>query len=121
MIFLKKAVCLFEFDTKHTCLSSLNSLKFLILRLTIAASLLFNLTLLLKKIGALVSCFVIKLTAFVEYFPSGLRILNMALLRSIVTTKLVMKFLPKLTDLVHLDSPLPDGLSIDCVPPHLMP
>ena len=78
----------------HTCLLSLNSLKFFIRKPTIAASFAFSLTLLLKNTGTLFSFAIIKFTGLITYFLSGFRILNMALLRSIVSSKFLMMSLP---------------------------
>ena len=80
----------------HTCLLSLSLLNFFIRKLTIAASFAFSLKLLLKNTGALFSIAIIKFTGLITYFLSGFGILNMALFRSIVTSKFLMKSLPKL-------------------------
>ena len=90
------ALLLFGFGTMHTCLLSLNSLSFFIRKLTIAASFAFSLTLLLKNTGALFSLAIIRFTGLITYYLSGFRILNMALFRSIVTSKFLMKSLPKM-------------------------
>ena len=80
----------------HTCLLSLSSLKFFIRKLTIDASFAFRLSLIFKKNGVLISFTIIKFTGLITYFLSGFRIPNIALLRSIVTSKFLMKTLPKI-------------------------
>ena len=80
----------------HTCLLSRSSLWFFIRKLTIAASFAFSLTLLLKNTGAFFSFAIIKFTGLIAYLLSGFRILNIALFKSIVTSKFLMKSLPKM-------------------------
>ena len=65
-------------------------------KLTIAALFAFSLTLLLKNTGALFSVAIIKFTSLFTYFLTGFRILNMVLFSSIVTSKFLMKSLPKM-------------------------
>ena len=95
-LFKIAALWLFGFGTTHTCLRLLSSLKFLLVKFTIAGLLVFNIIILLMKSGSLRSCVVVKFTVFLTYFLSGFPILNIALIKTIVRSNFLMKYLTKI-------------------------
>ena len=82
--------------TRHTCLSLLNSFRFLILNFATTAWFGFNLTFRSRNIGTLAWLIKILLTGFFSYFLSGSLMLINPSLRSIVTSKLRTKSLPRM-------------------------